>query len=204
MNTASSSLDALLLKNTNKKEREILEQYAGALGGPLCAHRCRHCHCRCCRQTRWFGLPRPPHSSRPVRHSKGHGEAGACVRAGCGQRQGLRARLREAHRAVPHPVGHCAQLGERRRRPAPPRLCPPGSALRVVALLSTLAQSGWVLPPLAPPPLSCDPLLAHTHTSIHTIPPRRSAPHPTPHFRSPTWSNSCRPTTCSAPWPPSA
>lgn len=29
MNTGSPNLDALLLKLTNKKEREILEQYAG-------------------------------------------------------------------------------------------------------------------------------------------------------------------------------
>lgn len=32
MNTGSPNLDALLLKLTNKKEREILEQYAGAMG----------------------------------------------------------------------------------------------------------------------------------------------------------------------------
>lgn len=33
MNSGSSNLDALLLKYTNKKEREILEAYAGTPGG---------------------------------------------------------------------------------------------------------------------------------------------------------------------------
>lgn len=42
MNSGSSNLDALLLKYTNKKEREILESYAGGQGWrSWCAQRRR-------------------------------------------------------------------------------------------------------------------------------------------------------------------